>query len=258
LSPAGEQKLRLVLGGYSYGSHITTRLPDLTTIFKSLKDAGSAQAALEIADKSKLLASQTRTDLMSAQRSRHLSIPMESPNRASFDHVLSVGSCDETPASPTLKPHHSVKKSIDDISRRISIRLKRHSRDIDEDEIPRPVDKPQLPELDATLFELSYVLVSPLLPPVSTLTTLPFFSSSTGDHEQKFREHPSLAVFGGRDMFTSAKKVRAWCSTIAEVNSKFRWVEISEASHFWHEDGVAKRLNRAVKEWIAEIETANP
>ena len=65
-----------------------------------------------------------------------------------------------------------------------------------------------------------------------------------------------MAVFGSSDIFTSAKKLRSWAQSIsARPNSSFQFVEIDGAGHFWHEDGVEKRLRLAVREWIRGLET---
>ena len=115
---------------------------------------------------------------------------------------------------------------------------------------PRTIMPPGLSPLG---LNVHYLLVSPILPPISTLTALPFFGDDAdGDeaHLRKFRERPSLAVFGSRDVFTSARRLAAWCEERRLANARFDWFEVPGAGHFWHERGAMAEATRRVKEWI--------
>jgi hypothetical protein len=249
-----DMPVQLVFGGYSYGSLITTRLPETDVILKRLSE--QTKVATEIRTRARDFSMQVNEDFASVSSPTHLGILGEEPVRLSFDHTLAVGTEEDVKAAQGKHGGHvDVRKSLDNVSRRISKHFKHPLQDkISEDKMDDTSTEniSSLPSVKA-----SYLLISPLLPPISSLTTLSlsFFSdASTKDYLQKLKSQPTLAIYGGHDIFTSAKKVRTWCSEILQTNQNFRGVEISEASHFWTEKGVASKLGAAVKEWIGEIE----
>jgi len=66
--------------------------------------------------------------------------------------------------------------------------------------------------------------------------------------ELKLLSNPTLAVYGDRDVFVSAKKLRDWARRLeAAPGSRFRAHEVSTAGHFWTEEGVLFILRDAVK-----------
>ncbi|KAI2792339.1 hypothetical protein POX_b02376 [Penicillium oxalicum] len=111
--------------------------------------------------------------------------------------------------------------------------------------------------------QISYLLVSPLLPPVSQLltafsalsVTLGGRTSTEGrpagrpiDQLSGFR---TLALFGDQDAFTSARKLRRWAEDMNCIpQSQFRGCEIQGAGHFWRESGVETRARLALREWL--------
>lgn len=98
----------------------------------------------------------------------------------------------------------------------------------------------------------SYLLISPLLWPVSTALTMQFttlFSKDRGN----LLYHRTLAVFGGNDIFTSSKRLARWARQMAEASSgNFTFEHVHEAGHFWHEPGVGRRLQDAVRAWLEQ------
>jgi alpha/beta superfamily hydrolase len=123
-----------------------------------------------------------------------------------------------------------------------------------------PVQKVSMPndsasktksKLSEKSIDVSYLLVSPLLPPISTLISLPFGSNSNNiDHMQKFKERRTFAVWGDQDIFTSAAKLRNWAEDLHQQNQNFVWIEVQGASHFWREDGVIELLILKVGEFV--------
>lgn len=109
---------------------------------------------------------------------------------------------------------------------------------------------------------ISYLLVSPLLPPVSQfLTVFSTLSVSVGGRSSQarpvtrpadqLRTHRTLALFGNQDTFTSARKLQRWSAELGGVpHSQFRGCEIEDAGHFWTEEGVEKHARRALQEWL--------
>ncbi|KAF2402685.1 hypothetical protein EJ06DRAFT_579958 [Trichodelitschia bisporula] len=128
---------------------------------------------------------------------------------------------------------------------------------------PRPVytSSHNTAELAVTqiglVFQPAYLLLSPLLAPVSTFTAIPFGTQALqrekGALAKQLAEHPSLAVFGGEDGFTAARKVRAWAAGIEGPGSRFKAVEVPGAGHFWRENGVLGVLRGVVGGWIAGV-----
>lgn len=132
-----------------------------------------------------------------------------------------------------------------------------------------------------------YLLISPLLPPVSSFL-LGFGSGSWAGwakglvgigHHQHHRRHqhhggqgamdgagdgsgggvgfgieesgvPVLVVYGDGDTFTGVKKYRRWRERMAGVSASWSGVEVEGAGHFWHEEGVMEELEGAVRTWI--------
>ena len=160
-----------------------------------------------------------------------------------------------------------------------------------------------------------YLLISPLLGTAASFATLslsrlfPFshsqhkssISSSSNSKNGKadpksaaadeensnntLLQNPTLVIYGAEDFFTSAKKLRKWCTALhsrsrshsqSHVQTSalpahgpvietgkgkgtdpffffFKSKEIPQAGHFWREEGVEAELRRSVREWIAEV-----
>ncbi|KAJ5935262.1 hypothetical protein N7466_004809 [Penicillium verhagenii] len=108
---------------------------------------------------------------------------------------------------------------------------------------------------------ISYLLVSPLLFPVSSfLTVFTTLSVNVGDRSAQARParpadqlsvHRTLALFGDDDTFTSVGKLRRWSAELGRMpHSQFRGCEIENAGHFWREDGVEQEAREILREWL--------
>ncbi|KAI5301346.1 hypothetical protein KEM55_002940 [Ascosphaera atra] len=120
---------------------------------------------------------------------------------------------------------------------------------------------------------LSYLLVSPILPPVSSLTTLTFLrttpdlsftlsskNKSTKETipsttlEDKLRSgHRVLAVFGDSDVFCGISKLRRWAETLEQGDGgkNFEKLEVPGADHFWGDKELRDRLRGRIREWAS-------
>ncbi|KAF3918362.1 hypothetical protein ABW21_db0208462 [Orbilia brochopaga] len=97
-----------------------------------------------------------------------------------------------------------------------------------------------------TKLETSWLLVSPLLPPVSFLLNLPnpmslFQRKQPSDaddiNQEEHDKREVLAVYGTDDMFTAATKYRNWVKGRTERGEgKFAAVEVDGAGHFWTQE----------------------
>ena len=123
------------------------------------------------------------------------------------------------------------------------------------------------PDLRALTTSISYLLVSPLLPPISQfLTVFSTLSLNVKTETPKgpripcprpadqLSTHNTLALFGDRDTFTSTGKLQRWSDEMVHMQrSQFQFRMIDGAGHFWRENGVEVRARHALKEWLCQI-----
>lgn len=114
----------------------------------------------------------------------------------------------------------------------------------------------------STSVSTSYLLVSPLRPPVSSfLTGFSSLSFSVGGTSAQARpvphpgdqlsKHQTLAIYGDQDDFTSVRKLQRWSDELMRVpHSQFQGVVVEGAGHFWRERGVEEQARRALREWL--------
>ncbi|PWY86018.1 hypothetical protein BO70DRAFT_289187 [Aspergillus heteromorphus CBS 117.55] len=99
---------------------------------------------------------------------------------------------------------------------------------------------------------VSYLLVSPLLPPINLFLTL--FSRLSPPPADQLRAHETLAIFGDQDMFTAASRLGAWSAELAHgPGSRFRAVAVAGAGHFWREEGVESRARESIRDWLRQM-----
>jgi hypothetical protein len=247
-----DHAIQLILGGYSYGSLITTHLPDPQEIVKSLHEAEEGTALVEIKSRAETLAAQVNEEMKAKRISLDVKRTRSGSGARKHGHTLSVGGEETSPEkrrqSYEGRLSSDLRRSLDLPRKIASLRRKNQYRH-EVTAVPSNSDPPPLH------VEPSYLLISPLLPPISSFATLPFgFRSLRHNHEELSKRlslHHSLAVFGNDDIFTSAHKLRKWSKGISEEqDSSFRYVEIEHAGHFWRDHGVQNALGIAIKEWI--------
>jgi hypothetical protein len=252
--------VQLVLGGYSYGSWICSHLPEALEIWKQFIDPLEGTSAAEIKARALHLASQTNQEMRSAWQE----------TRARQRHTLTIGGDEISPD----KRHRSgddsgnsfgadIRKSLDFAKRLGSVRRKHYEVSNPATEEAQASDHANRGPNDSPDVEVAYLLVSPLLPPISAFTTLPFGINALKAHTdaglEKFSVNSSLAVFGSDDMFTSAKKLRSWAQDISsKPSSRFHFVEVDDAGHFWRSYSAQKSLRIAIREWIQGISAGTP
>ncbi|KAL4796816.1 Alpha/Beta hydrolase protein [Aspergillus venezuelensis] len=113
----------------------------------------------------------------------------------------------------------------------------------------------------------SYLLISPLLPPINLFLTLFLDMSLEVDtqgsgHRRKIPcpkpseqlcAHQTIAIYGDEDTFTSVSKLRKWSDELSGVSGGlFQATEIEGAGHFWREDGVEEEARRALRLWLRQ------
>ena len=125
---------------------------------------------------------------------------------------------------------------------------------------PSPSDPPHLisPPTHANI-KTSYLVISPILPPISTLLSLPIPFGKPATKDEYFLKGigtSTLAVYGTNDIFTSISRLRKWsekCMEKAE-SGKFQAVEVEGGDHFWVDNehgtiGVGV-LKEKVRRWV--------
>ncbi|KAK6538616.1 hypothetical protein TWF694_010194 [Orbilia ellipsospora] len=121
--------------------------------------------------------------------------------------------------------------------------------------------------------ETHWLLVSPLLPPVSILLNLPnplswFHRSKKNEHDESEEEaadeggdeRDMLVVYGTNDMFTGVGRYRNWIKgrTTGRRKGEFHAVEVEGAGHFWmQEEAWMVRLREGVAAWIDALDHRN-
>lgn len=255
----------IVLGGYSYGSMIASHMPKVDVIMKLFANAAEGSSAAEIRSRAEHCSAhwnkefQTRLQL---QASRPCS--PDSPGKPSGPVTLGYGS-DSSAIREPKDSLESIRRSIDRSKRRLSARFERSEQ-----------PKAQVPDTDTGTNDvhqlptprIAYLLVSPILPPITLfLTMFSKLSLSTevgsgasvqGAHvpspkpEEQLCAHPTLVIYGNRDTFTSEKKIQKWSDELARApGSKFLYREIDGAGHFWHEDGAEMQMKATLREWLS-------
>jgi alpha/beta superfamily hydrolase len=252
--------VQLILGGYSYGSWICSHVSDHTLVRKLFEVAPEGSAAAEIMARAQHLAAQTNQEILAAWRET-------SPRHSSHTHT--IGGEETSPERRQRGGEDSPKRFSSDIRKSIDF-AKRLGSVRKHYETPGATPEAQdsrTPEharvgpnvVSDHRVEIAYLLVSPLLPPISAFTTLPFGLNALRAHSeetlQKFSANSSLAIFGSDDMFTSGRKLRSWAQAIGNrPSSQFRFVEVEGAGHFWRSHLVQKSLKIAIREWIQSLE----
>ncbi|KAL4922496.1 Alpha/Beta hydrolase protein [Aspergillus aurantiobrunneus] len=146
---------------------------------------------------------------------------------------------------------------------------------LSKDEIPRSTQQPNLDvqsasqdtkeSLVSSSTTVSYLLISPLLPPINSFLTLfldlslEVDTQASGQRRQipcpspieQLCGHRTLAIYGDGDTFTSVSKLRKWSGELKSVRqSQFNSSEIEGAGHFWREDGVEQEARQALRLWL--------
>lgn len=255
----------LILGGYSYGSMIASHLPNIDTIWGILQNASDGSSEREIERRSVELA-QAFLGYCETQGHRGGS-SLQSLSTSTPNEVV-LGGYESSSAARRISDQslkgrvdaERVRHSVDRVRRKFRNRtqaskeLERHSRQSSQ-ETRQPLITPRL----------AFLLISPLLGTVSSFATM--FSKLKFDRIRKasqtlsipsnenpgeiFAKYPTLIVFGSDDHFTSSRKVRDWCTSIAAMpRSQLDFQEIEGVGHFWQSASNEAKLESIVSTWL--------
>jgi pimeloyl-ACP methyl ester carboxylesterase len=244
----------LLLGGYSYGSMIATSVPSIESIMSRFEQAAKGSNEEEIHLRAARLCRQWNAEARERQRGRPLTAAESGPRSSSS--VLCGG---EESEPGTRRLSRDSRRSIDVVRRSVDRTRRKMSRKSQRSD--ESLHKQELQSTPHTTPRICYLLVSPLLPPVSSFLTVFANSHLFGRHAtptldtSKLSRHPTLAVWGDGDFFTSSKKLSRWAGGLSGASaSLFEYVQIEDAGHFWHEVGVEPQLKNAIKRWLTALE----
>lgn len=255
---------RLILAGYSYGCMIASHLPSIDRVVKLFKGAARGSAESEIQLRASHLSSQTMKDLKLKQELNHGPASLRIPkyhigSRKSSSPVLVGGF--ESEATEQRIDQES-RRSLDARKSLDRVRVKIHARPHRHPDTSVGIVGAVQAGLDCSMIspQICYLLISPVLSPVATFAT---FFSSLSFKEREFEKYtsqqdgghqitrcPSLAVYGSKDFFTSAKKLRKWAHGLSQTpGSIFQYREVDGAGHFWRETSTLEQMKNHVGEW---------
>lgn len=251
----------LLLGGYSYGSMITSYVPAIEVVQKILDQAEEGSAEYEIKERADKLG-QTFLGYCETRdrRGRH------KPSALSTTHATFGGY--ESAAASTKIRRESSRHSVDvERVRRSVDRVRRRLSRGGSDEVDTHSYVVESSAKNILNPETVYLIISPLFGAVSNFATM--FSSlkferrdrnstaarnvAIADPDQRFCHSTSLVVFGTHDHFTSSRKTRDWCERLKRSDARFDFCEINDAGHFWHDEKLEVQLLAAVKEWLHRL-----
>ncbi|KAI9712902.1 MAG: hypothetical protein M1812_006771 [Candelaria pacifica] len=258
----------LILGGYSYGSLIASHLPPTKTILERFADAAVGTAEAEICLRAQHLSQQWNKE---TQRDSIHRCGRSSHDRDIKNPSISVAFGGEETEPGSRRPSRESRRSVDRVRKSFDEarkHLSHHKRHSSEEEAAA-ID-PTLKAVNIPLPDTHYLLISPLLPPTSTLLTC--FSnigaiekwkhhgsqSASGELntscESSLVSNPTMAIYGDHDVFISHRKLRKWAEGLVnKPGSRFQFHEIAGAGHFWHENGVEIQLRGFLKAWVQDL-----
>ena len=264
---AGRQSITIILGGYSYGSLLASHLPTIDLILQGYAKIAKGSAEAEIRLRAQTLSTQWNKESYKhdvVERGR--SLGAHTPSGCSSRNLgIVFGGEESEPGSrrasrDSNRSMEFIRRSVDRSRRKLGPRTRSNETNAEGEE---HLDISNMPEP-----QTCYLLISPLLPPISLFATMfSRFSKTSEDVDHHFGSrhpsaaldetlvrHPTLAVYGDKDFFTSPKRLRRWAQGLADQpHSLFRFKEIRNAGHFWQEDGVEAQMRVCITEWLQDI-----
>lgn len=246
----------LILGGYSYGSLIASHLPAMDAILEKFTNIANGSVEAEIRLRAQSLSTQWNKEAHESRMGQGL----RANHKLGASSRISFGGEENEPGSSreSRRSLDVIRRSVDR-SRKLILRTQCAQVETSNEahfgftKIPEP--------------QTCYLLISPLLPPISLLLTMfsklsgpsPFKDDArssqskgkTSTTEEQLVNHPTIAIYGDSDLFTSRKNLRKWAEGLSErPSSMFRFREIGGAGHFWQEEGVDAKMRASLREWL--------
>lgn len=251
ITPEG---MHLVLSGYSYGSLITAHLPPTDVILQRFECVSIGTAEAEIRLRAVSLAVRWHKDARLHREAKEAQRGSREKLRPSARTIgVAVGGYECEPG--TGRPSHEGRRSMDSIRRSMDRGRRKLFRHYSNEPTEDALVVESLAVAKIPIPRTSYLLISPLLPPVSMLATM--FSHTLNmvpGGEEKLYRYATLALYGDKDFFTSQKRLRRWAETLkAKQGSRFQFREVTGAGHFWREEGSEQQMRIFIREFVLDV-----
>lgn len=248
--------MKLIIGGYSYGSLMTTLIPPTQDILQRFVNVKKGTAEAEIRLRALSLASQWDKDAMLYREAQQARKTRSHEKLRASERAMAVTVGGEESEVGSRRVSHEGRRSLDVVRRSMERSrkklLRQHSSEVSEHALVAE----SLVPVEIPLPQTHYLLISLLQPPISTFATMfsHLHSGYKAQREAKFLDHPTLVIYGDKDLFASQKKLRRWAESLkSKSNSLLQFHEVTGAGHFWREEGVETKMRGFIREWSQDI-----
>ena len=253
--------IKLIIGGYSYGSLITTLLPSTEDIIKRFAKVNKGTPEAEIRLRAVSLAAQWNKDALLYREAQQARKTRSHERLGGSTHAITVAIGGEESEPGSRRVSHEGRRSLDAVRRSMEKSRKKFLRQHSSETSEHNLVVESLVAVEIAPPQTHYLLISLLQPPVSMFVTM--FSNLRMGHlaqsEGKLLDHPTLVIYGDKDFFASQRRLRRWAeSQKSRPDSLFQFHEVAGAGHFWREDKVLGLLRGHVRQWIQDIAQIYP
>lgn len=222
----------LLMGGYSYGAMVATQLGPLEALLEPFEAPAADTDAARIRLRAEHLAEQHNSVTLRPMTQLHQRQSQRCINSVPGPGVAEASSQAATTGEVVRLP------ALTDLV------------------APRP----------------AYMLISPLQGLITHLATMSLvpslFTSRLRCHdddgqgpqpsrdaaEAKLVRNPTLAIYGDKDVFVPAGKLRVWAQRLSAAQSSlFRGHEVASAGHFWAEEGALAEVRQAAGRFAGQL-----
>ena len=248
--------IKLIVGGYSYGSLITTLLPSTEDILKRFAKVNKGTAEAEIRLRAVSLAAQWNKDALLYREAQQTRKTKSHEKLRASAHAITVAIGGEESEPGSRRVSHEGRRSLDAVRRSMEKSRKKFLRQHSNETSEQNLVVESLVQVEIPPPQTHYLLISLLQPPVSMFVTM--FSTlrlgQLAQSEAKFLDHPTLVIYGDKDFFASQRRLRKWAeSQKSRPNSPFEFHEVAGGGHFWREEGVATQMRGYIRQWIQDV-----
>ncbi|KAI0468557.1 Alpha/Beta hydrolase protein [Xylaria cf. heliscus] len=241
----------MLLAGYSYGAIITTRLPPLDTILAYFATPAIHTAEADIRLRAQHLAEAHLDSQAAGPASPRKSLGI----RVGGDEDTSRRNRDEHPILESNREER-IRESVRNLLSRAQLVYRKSPRwtsGIKPDgKMDQCLDKVE----GHVMFKSAYLAISPPIGLVTRLATLSFSGLSsvplTGD--VLFTTNPTLVIYGDQDGLISYRRIHEWTRQLSGADaSRFRYLEVRGAGHFWAEGDAIYQLRDAIGTFATDL-----
>ncbi|KAI1735843.1 Alpha/Beta hydrolase protein [Xylaria scruposa] len=241
----------MLLAGYSYGAVVTTRLPPLDTIL-----AYFVTPAIHTAEADIRLRAQHLAEVHLNTQSAGPASPRKSLGvRIGGDEDISWKGHDDHTTSESHREER-IRESVRNLLSRAKLVHRRPLRWVSGSESGDKMDHCLEKVEGDVAFRTAYLVISPPVGLVTRLATMSFSSpmSASAIGDALLTLNPTLMIYGDQDGFISYRKIREWTQQLSGADaSRFRYVEVSGAGHFWVEGDVIYQLRDTIGAFATEL-----